>query len=135
VAFGPLLRSTMMASPIGMVLAASSNQPRTWGHPGGEQDDGDQSRGDVADALDRQVRIGLPAIVPGGNPEACGSRAGRKEKSCADEMMPTAVNPASAYPMSVTSMAFLRPSGTRMTSATVRGPLAGHLLAPQSMAC
>ena len=31
VAFGPLLRSTMMASPIGMVLAASSNQPRTWG--------------------------------------------------------------------------------------------------------
>jgi len=25
VAFGPLLRSTMMASPIGMVLAASSN--------------------------------------------------------------------------------------------------------------
>jgi len=35
--------------------------------------------------FDRQVRIGLPAIVPGGNPEACGSRAGRKEKSCADE--------------------------------------------------
>jgi len=32
-----------------------------------------------------QVRIGLPAIVPGGNPEAFGSRAGRKEKSCADE--------------------------------------------------
>ena len=31
VAFGRLLRSTMMASPIGMVLAASSNQPRTWG--------------------------------------------------------------------------------------------------------
>jgi hypothetical protein len=31
VAFGPLLRSTMMASLIGMVLAASSNQPRTWG--------------------------------------------------------------------------------------------------------
>jgi hypothetical protein len=55
------------------------------GHPGGEQDDGDQSRGDVADALDRQARIGLPAIVPGGNPETCGSRAGRKEKSCADE--------------------------------------------------
>ena len=68
-AFGPLLRSTMMASPIGMVLAASSNQPKDVGHPGGEQDDGDQSRGDVADALDRQVRIGLPAIVPGGNPE------------------------------------------------------------------
>jgi hypothetical protein len=38
------------------------------GHPDGEQDDGDQSRGDVADALDRQVRIGFPAIVPGGNP-------------------------------------------------------------------
>jgi len=27
VAFGPLLRSTMMASPIGMVLAASSTFP------------------------------------------------------------------------------------------------------------
>jgi hypothetical protein len=40
---------------------------------------------DVADALDRQVRIGLPAIVPGSNPEACGSRTGPEEKSCADE--------------------------------------------------
>jgi hypothetical protein len=80
VAFGPLLRS-MMASPIGMVLAASSNRPRTVGHPDGEQDNDDQSRGDVADALDRQVRIGLPAIVPGDNPEACGSRARRKGRA------------------------------------------------------
>ncbi len=32
-------------------------------------------------------------------------------------------------------MAFLRPSGTRMTSATVRGPLAGYLLAHQNVAC
>lgn len=33
------------------------------------------------------------------------------------KMMPTAVNPASAYPMSVTSMAFLQPSGTRKSAA------------------
>jgi hypothetical protein len=38
------------------------------GHPGGEQDDGDQSRGNVADALDRQVRrfarSGLQIVRP-----------------------------------------------------------------------
>jgi hypothetical protein len=48
-----LLRSTMMASPIGMVLAASSNQPRTWGHPGDKQDDGGQSGERVSDVCDK----------------------------------------------------------------------------------
>ena len=38
------------------------------------------------------------------------------------KMMPTAVNPASAYPMSVTSMAFLLPSGTRKKRGARPGP-------------
>ena len=33
VAFGLLCRSTMMASPKGMMLAASMNQPSRWGTP------------------------------------------------------------------------------------------------------
>jgi hypothetical protein len=85
VAFGPLLRSTMMASPIGMVLAAGSNQLRTWGILAASRMTAISPEAMSRTPLDRQVRIGLPAIVPGGNPEACGSRAGRKEKSCADE--------------------------------------------------
>jgi hypothetical protein len=34
VAFGPFRRSTMRASPMGMMLAASPNQPSTWGSRG-----------------------------------------------------------------------------------------------------
>jgi len=46
------------------------------------------------------------------------------------KIMPTAVNPASAYPMSVTSMAFLLPSGTRKSAApdpALRQPGRSHI--------
>jgi hypothetical protein len=101
----------MMALPIGMVLGCQLEPAQDVGHPGGEQDDGDQSRGDAADALDRQVRIGLPAIVPGAIPKPAAAVPGARRNRAPMKMMPTAVNPASAYPMSVTSMAFLLAPG------------------------
>jgi hypothetical protein len=49
-------------------------------------------------------------------------------------MMPTADNPASAYPMSVTSMAFLLPSGIANSAMTlVVSDSAGAVIAPKSI--
>jgi hypothetical protein len=75
----------MMASPTGMMLAASMNPPSTWGTPGGEQDEGNDPGGDVTHALDGKVGIGAFAGWPDGDPEVGGGRSGRKEKSCAYE--------------------------------------------------
>src|SRR5690348_10444244 len=116
-AFRPLLRSTMMASPIGMVLAASSNQPRTWGILAASRMTAISpeavSRTPLTDRLGSAFPPSCQAAIP--NPAAAVQGARRNRAPM--KMMPTAVNPASAYPMSVTSMAFLLPSGTRKSAA------------------
>ena len=85
VAFGPLRRSTMMASPTGMMACRQHEPAQQARFPGGEQDEDDESRGDVAHAFDGKVRIGATAVLPDGDPDAGRGSPGRKEKSRAYE--------------------------------------------------